>query len=93
MRFSVPVALENACLAFTFACYSPLVSQGKISFTRVRVSKIPSANYTFEEYDFEAHKNDKKNVKAFLLKLDIKNGGESGHAEVVVLASSNGPSD
>ena len=93
MRFSVPVALENACLAFTFACYSPLVSQGKISFTRVKVSKIPSANYTFEEYDFEAHKKDKQNVKAFLLKLDIKNNGESGHAEVVVHVPSNGPRD
>ena len=93
MRFSVPVKIENACLAFTFACYSPLVPQGKISFTRVKISKIPSVNYTFDEYDFEAHKNDKQNVKAFLLKLDIKNGGESGHAEVVVLASSNGPRD
>ena len=93
MRFSVPDTMKNVCLAFTFACYSPLVSQGKISFTRVKVSKIPSANYTFEEYDFEAHKNDKQNVKAFLLKLDVKNGGESGHAEAVVLASSNGPRD
>ena len=93
MRFSVPTKLENACLAFTFACYSPLVSQGKISFTRVKLSKIPNANYTFEEYDFETHKKDKQNVKAFLLKLDVNNGGESGHADVVVFAPSNGPRD
>ena len=69
------------------------MSQGKISFTRVKLSKIPSANYTFEEYDFEAHKKDKQNVKAFLLKLDIKNNGELGHAEVVVHVPSNGPRD
>ena len=93
MRFSVPNKVENACLAFTFACYSPLVSQGKVSITNLRLTRIPSANYNFENYDFESHKHDKQNVKAFLLKLDIKRSGESGHVEVVIPAPSNGPHD
>lgn len=93
MRFSVPIKITKACLAFTFACYSPLVSQGKISISKLKVLKIPSANYKFENYDFEANKSDKQNVKAFLLSLDIKNRGESGHVEMVVPAPSNGPRD
>jgi type II secretory pathway pseudopilin PulG len=93
MRFSVAQKVENACLAFTFACYSPLVSQGKVSITNLRLTKVPSANYNFETYDFESHKQDKQNVKAFLLKLDIKRSGESGHVEVVIPAPSNGPHD
>ena len=39
------------------------------------------------------HKKDKQNVKAFLLKLDFKRNGESGHAEFVIPAPSNGPHD
>ena len=93
MRFSVAKKVENACLAFTFACYSPLVSQGKVSITNLKLTKIPSANYRFENYDFNTHKHDKQNVKAFLLKLDVKRNGESGHVEVVVPAPSNGPHD
>ena len=93
MRFSVANKVQNACLAFTFACYSPLASQGKISISNLRLTKIPSANYSFEEYDFNAHKKDKQNVKAFLLKLDVKRNGESGHAEFVIPAPSNGPHD
>jgi hypothetical protein len=93
MRFSVAKKVENACLAFTFACYSPLVSQGKVSITNLKLTKIPSANYSFEAYDFESHKHDKQNVKAFLLKLDVKRNGESGHVDVVVSAPSNGPHD
>ena len=93
MRFSVAKKVENVCLAFTFACYSPLVSQGKVSITNLKLIKIPSANYSFENYDFNAHKHDKQNVKAFLLKLDVKRNGESGHVDVVVPAPSNGPHD
>ncbi len=93
MRFSVPIKITKACLAFTFACYSPLVSQGKISISKLKVLKIPSANYKFENYDFEANKIDKQNVKAFLLDLDIRIRGESGHVELVVPTPSNGPRD
>ena len=93
MRFSVAKKVENACLAFTFACYSPLSSQGKISITNLRLTKIPSANYSFEEFDFNAHPRDKQNVKAFLLKLNIKRSGESGQAEFIIPAPSNGPHD
>ena len=93
MRFSVPTKVENACLVFTFACYSPLVSQGKVSITKLKVSKVPSANYNFNVYDFNSHKNDKQNVKAFLLMLDVKRNGESGHVQMVVPAPSNGPRD
>ncbi len=93
VRFSVSKKVEHVCMAFTFACYSPLVSQGKISIANLKLTKIPSANYNFEEYNFESHKHDKQNVKAFLLKLDVKRSGESGHVDVVVPAPSNGPHD
>ena len=93
MRFSVAKKVENACIAFTFACYSPLASQGKVSISNLKLTKVPSANYSFEEYDFNAHKKDKQNVKAFLLKLNIKRSGESGQAEFVIPAPSNGPHD
>ena len=38
VRFSVANKVENVCLAFTFACYSPLVSQGKVSITNLKLS-------------------------------------------------------
>lgn len=93
MRFTVPNTIQNVCLAFTFACFSPLVSQGKVTITNLKVSKVPSSNYNFEGFESESHKSDKQNVKAFKLILDVKRNGESGHVELVVPAPSNGPSD
>jgi len=101
MRFSVPQQISNVCLAFTFACYSPLVSQGRITIENLRVNKVATATYTFDDppFDAEAHKKLKQNVKALQLLLKVsrgkKNGGpgETGRVLIAVPIPSNGPSD
>ena len=101
MRFTVPEKVENVCLAFTFACYSPLLSQGTLTIENLKVRKLAGANYDFETPHFnpESNKKDKKNVKALKLELQIarggKNGenGETGEVEIVVPTPSNGPRD
>ena len=101
MRFSVPQQVSNVCLAFTFACYSPLVSQGKITIENLRVNKVATATYTFDDPPFnaEANKTLKQNVKALQLLLKVsrgkKNGGsgETGRVLIAVPIPSNGPRD
>ena len=101
MRFTVPERIDNMCLAFTFACFSPMVSQGKVTIKNLKVSMIPSANYKFDGFDPEAgnNKKEKKNVKALKLRLQIsrgaKNGGkgETGEVDLIAAIPSNGPRD
>ena len=101
MRFTVPETVDNVCLAFTFACFSPLVSQGKISISDLKVLQVASANYKFNGFDpeFGNNKREKKNVKALKLKLQVsrgaKNGGkgETGNVDLVIATPSNGPRD
>ena len=101
MRFTVPERVDNVCLAFTFACYSPLVSQGKVIIKNVKVMQVASANYHFDGFDPEAgnNKREKKNVKALRLKLQVSRGakkggkGETGDVDIVVAIPSNGPRD
>ena len=101
MRFTVPEAVDNVCLAFTFASFSPLVSQGKVIIKNVKIHQVATANYKFNGFDPElgANKKEKKNVKAFKLKLQVsrgaKNGGkgETGNVDLVVATPSIGPRD
>ena len=100
MRFTVPANMDTVCLAFTFACYSPIASQASLKIKDLKIKKIAGLNYDFETpYDPEGHKNDKKNIKALKMKLKIarggKNGenGETGEIEIVVPTPSNGPKD
>ena len=101
MRFTVPERIDNVCLAFTFACFSPMVSQGTVSIKNLKVSMIPSSNYKFDGFDPEAgnNKKEKKNVKALKLRLQIsrgaKNGGkgETGEVDLITAIPSNGPRD
>ena len=95
MRFTVPENISNVCMAFTFACYSPLVHQGKITIKNLQLKKVASTNYVFPTggYDTEANKIEKKNIKALKLTLKIERNGEGGGGEIVVPIPSNGPSD
>jgi hypothetical protein len=101
MRFSVSEKVENVCLAFTFAAYSPLVSQGTITIKNLKINKIPSSNYDFETpyFDPEANITEKQNVKALKLDLQINRGGknngggESGEVSLIIPTPSNGPKD
>ena len=91
MRFMPPKDISNVCMAFTFACYSPLVSQGKVTIKNLRLRKVPGASYEFNGSDIDA--NDRQNVKAMRLTLSVKKNGEEGAVSVVVWTPSNGPSD
>ena len=93
MRFSVPNRLEHVCIAFTFACYSPLVAQGKVTIRDLKVKKIAGTKYDFSGFDAESHKTDKQNVKAFFLNLTVARGGETGIVRLVLPTPSNGPRD
>lgn len=93
MRFSVPNKIEHVCLAFSFACYSPLVSQGHVTISNLKVTRVPSASYDFSGFAAEDNKNDKQNVKAFQLNLKIARNGESGNVTLVIPTPSNGPTD
>ena len=101
MRFRVQDTVSNVCLAFTFACYSPLVSQGSVTIRDLKLKKVASSDYKFPEvaFDAESHVMDKKNVKALKLRLRVsrgaKNGGkgETGDVSVVIPIPSNGPRD
>ena len=99
MRFHVPHEVNNVCLAFTFALYSPLVSQGTVTIKNLKLLKVASSDYTFTDppFDAESNKVEKKNVKALRLELQIsrgaKNGGkgETGNVLLVIPIPSNGP--
>ena len=99
MRFHVPHEISNVCLAFTFALYSPLVSQGTVTIKNLKLLKVASSDYTFSTppFDAESNKPEKKNVKALRLELQVsrgaKNGGrgETGDVLLVIPIPSNGP--
>ena len=101
MRFTVPERVDNVCLAFTFAFYSPLVHSGSVTIKNLKVSQVATANYKFEGFNSEASSNikEKKKVKALKLKLQVsrgaKNGGkgETGDINLVIPIPSNGTGD
>ena len=99
MRFHVSQDVNNVCMAFTFALYSPLVSQGTVTIKNLKLLKVASSDYKFTTpaFDAEANKAEKKNVKALKLELQVsrgsKNGGkgETGDVVIVIPIQSNGP--
>jgi len=103
MRFTVPENINGVCMAFTFACYSPLVSRGNLVIEDLRLTKLAGANYDFDEPHFNSeavgNKKEKKNVKALRLELQIARGGkagqvgETGEVTIVIPTPSNGPRD
>ena len=102
MRFTVPERIENVCIAFTFAFYSPLASQAIFNIENLQLKKLPYSNYDFAHplnTETATNKIEKKNIKALKLELTIarngKNGekGETGEVDIVVPTPSNGPRD
>ena len=97
MRFTVPDTVENACIAFTFAFYSPLASQGAITIKDLRLKKLP---YLMADGSLGGVPiKEKKNVKAMRLFLEVARGGknnekgETNTIDLVIPTPSNGPSD
>ena len=100
MRFTVPQKIEEVCLVFTFACYSPLVASGRITISDLSLKKVETSNYFFDYSESkEFSVKDKAKVKAFRLQLQVsrgaKNGasGETGNVDLIIPAPSNGVSD
>ena len=99
MRFSVKNAVENACIAFTFAFVSPLVSNGTFGISSLKLKKVAAGyRFLYESGQTYVEVADKKNVKAFRLKLQVHRGGtegkgEKGVVDLVVSTPSNGPRD
>lgn len=95
MRFSVPQKVEGQCLTFTFVSYSPVTSEGTLFIDDLKLKKVATANYTFDDWDTEDPSNivQKKNVKAFKITLTVQRNGEGGVVETVIPTPSNGPKD
>lgn len=103
MRFHVPEKVDNVCLAFTFACFTPLVAQGTITIRNLKLNKIASSDNRFPPdvpaFEPEINKKEKKNVKALKFDLQVSRGakgngkGETGHVSLIIPIPSNGPRD
>ena len=100
MRFTVPERVENVCLTFTFACFSPLAAEGEIKIKDLKLKRVASASYKFvDNFNPELYLRTKKNVKAFNLQLQVSRGakrggtGETGNVDLVIATPSNGPRD
>lgn len=92
MRFSVRDSIENVCMAFTFASYSPVAASGKMTFKNVSLKRNASSIYKFNDSESIAI-TDKKNVKAVRLVLEVAQKGETGVDSLVIPVPSNGPRD
>jgi len=79
----------KGCVAFTFVFYSPTVSTGSFTINNLVVRKVVDSDYTFVD-EYQPNVLDRKNVRAFRLKLDLEKGRENGHAEMVIPVPSNG---
>ncbi len=98
MRFTVPETIDGVCIAFTFAFYSPLASQGAITINNLRLRKlpyIPDNNLAVGAVPVE----DKENVRLMRVLLEVARGGKNGKKGetntviLVIPTPSNGRSD
>lgn len=92
MRFSVKSPKKNLCLAFTFAFYSPMAPMGKITIANLELNRVESSNFVFVD-SYVPEISDKGKVKAFKLKLKVRQNGEMGDVAIVIPTPSNGPKD
>jgi len=90
-EFSVKETISQACVALTFAFYSPKASTGKLKFSDFKVLRKPDETFHFLNKDDIGYNADygtelvnpidkrawqKTNVKAFELVLEMENRGE-----------------
>ena len=100
VRFTVPDSLGGLCIAFTFAFFSPLASQGTYSIDSLRLRKLPYSSYDIDTVEvYLPSIRNKKNIKAFRVRLQVGRGGkadqkgETGEFDMVIPTPSNGPRD
>lgn len=90
MQFSPISDVNSACLAFTMAFYSPTVGSGKFYIANLELHEVADGNYAFD-HDYNLKKEDKANVRAFKVDLEMKRNGVAGRTLVVAPVPSNGP--
>jgi hypothetical protein len=98
MRFKVPNQVQNVCLAFTFASYSPIATKGHVVISDLLLKKVETSNYSFDYTGTGLSPNlpieDKERVKAFKLELQVNRGGrgkkETGDVTIVIPTPNNG---
>lgn len=91
-RFRPESSVKNVCLAFTFASYAP-EEGGRVTIEDLRLRKVESSNYNFDDLTYDPATTDKQNVKAFQLRVVVNVGGEKGEIIQVAPAPSNGSGD
>ena len=92
-RFSVNTQVVDACMAFTFAIYSPIATKGSVTFRDVALKKVQTSGFNFDDEDYTPRDIDKKNIKGLLLKVVVNNLGEGSSIRQVIPIPSNGPRD
>lgn len=105
MRFTTSNTIENVCLGFTFALFSPVASTGSIKITDLRLKKIPSSNYRFLNCPTQSSEGTcpnnspccdpkiKTNAKAIKMEIAVIKNGEAGAETVIIPIPSNGLRD
>lgn len=94
-EFSVPTRVDNACLAITIALYSPEVYKGNFSISNITIFKRNASEYVFDQsvgtaaYGASSSEN-KNEVKAFKLVMDVSVNKEVSHVENIILTPNNG---
>ena len=73
--------------------FTPLTAAGKIEISELTLKKVPSSNYTFDESVANVAVADRKNVRAFRMKLRIDRSGETANVDIVIPTPSNGVAD
>lgn len=91
-RFTPAKTAKNVCMAFTFVSYSPLANVGSVTINSLKLNRVATSNYVFND-SFVHSVEDKENVKAFRLELQVESGGETGVVSLVIPTPSNGIKD
>jgi type II secretory pathway pseudopilin PulG len=98
MEFSIPANVNlpkpssNICVAFEFSFYqssNSFAHNGTLKIEDFQVMKKNDKGYSFDD-SYVHQTEDKKNVKAFRLKLQIKRKSETGRIEMVIPTPNNG---
>jgi hypothetical protein len=88
-EFSVRDTVK-ACLAITFAFYSPLAHSGTLTFKNFTVYRKTDESYHFVDGYNPTNFKEKALVKAFRLEMDVKRRGEIGRITMVIPTANNG---
>jgi hypothetical protein len=92
VEFSTKTTIDNACIAFTFALYSPLASKGSLHFQNFRVLRKTDEAFHFANLDTLQ----KENAKAFEMILEVERKGEKASTRsdngngMIILTPNNG---